>query len=827
MLTIHINNGVNPIGINPDNFKVSWYLDSEKTNARQTEYEISFFEGKTEKQIYTSGVISGGDMSRYFTSGILKNCHSYTVKVSVILSNNEKICGTLPFTTQTTFSNAKWICGDVLHDVTSYFTKFKKELSICKKVTSAVLYTSFHTYGKLWVNGNLITGLVTPAPSNIEFSKYYLSYDITDFLKKGDNSFESIIYYINEDGQNFIKGIAGFLCEAHIYYEDGTKDVLASNEDWLTTNDTHYSNNTPFQQNRKMSTVTEYDFGHKTATWKNVQISEIENEKWGLKPQFIPEGAVYEVINPLPTDLQNIGVQVFDTGKIVSGWVRVCINSKNAQNITIRYSEDLDENGRVRHNVANESSENYLDRFITVPNQNCVFEADFTYKAFRYFEIIGADFIIDTNCINVISAGTKLNTIGEFSCSNPLLCDIYSACIQTQINNTLNALTDCPHREQSQYVADSNLQLDTLLYNFDGYPLALKVLDDFSFAQYPDGTFPFVYPSNNKDLIIPEWDLYYLEVMKKAYDYHRDISVIEKYFSTAERVITHALDKIGEDGLVLCDDNWHIDDWPYPKTTKEKLKCRSVENFLVYNDLKLLSFFAEKINLHEKSALYIQIADKLKTAIIDKLYNAESLSFTDGLGTASISQAVNVAALYYDITPRKDRNEILNRIANEPLECSVVMTNRLLHLLFSNGYDGRAYQILSSPDYPGWGNMILSGYKTVWEGFDNKESHSHAWNAYPARMFQQYICGINTDRINDNILSVSPKVLLPLNFAKTTAVTPKGVVLVDWEKKDNKVYLKVKAPAGIKVNIKLSGNKTKYKYSENKNGNLITLVGNL
>lgn len=64
--------------------------------------------------------------------------------------------------------------------------------------------------------------------------------------------------------------------------------------------------------------------------------------------------------------------------------------------------------------------------------------------------------------------------------------------------------------------------------------------------------------------------------------------------------------------------------------------------------------------------------------------------------------------------------------------------------LFEEGLQDQAYHLLSKPDDPGWGYMIAQGAETMWEGWDDIESHCHAWNGYPARLLQEYVCGIQS-----------------------------------------------------------------------------------
>lgn len=82
-----------------------------------------------------------------------------------------------------------------------------------------------------------------------------------------------------------------------------------------------------------------------------------------------------------------------------------------------------------------------------------------------------------------------IRQVGYFVCGDPLLNALFSACIQTQKNNALGQLVDCPHREQAQYLADADLQAESLLYHFDVVSMVEKVLTDFTDGNMPMGPF--------------------------------------------------------------------------------------------------------------------------------------------------------------------------------------------------------------------------------------------------------------------------------------------------------------------------------------------------
>ena len=86
---------------------------------------------------------------------------------------------------------------------------------------------------------------------------------------------------------------------------------------------------------------------------------------------------------------------------------------------------------------------------------------DFSFKAFRYVEVTGYPQPIEEGQSRICSAGTAMARTGHFRCSSEFLNKLYDVCLQTRRNNVLGQVVDCPHREQAQYLADTDLQAET------------------------------------------------------------------------------------------------------------------------------------------------------------------------------------------------------------------------------------------------------------------------------------------------------------------------------------------------------------------------------
>lgn len=278
---------------------------------------------------------------------------------------------------------------------------------------------------------------------------------------------------------------------------NGESEMLCTDDRWLCTDDTPYLKDMPYQQRRNITPSEHFD-AWKTEiapVWKNAVKTSPLCENHYMFLQKVSEGTVERAVTPKLVSSEN-GAYVFDAGCLITGWVKLTLSEPAGTEITIRYSENLNEEGRVGHNVANEPSESYLDKYTCsgVPGES--WRPCFSYKAFRYFEITGNTLPVAPENVVCEVAHTALKETGDFECSSKVLNKIYAACIQTQKNNAMGQLVDCPHREQAQYLADADLQAETLLYCFDEAHLAEKVLRDFTDGQFDDGTFPFSYPAN-------------------------------------------------------------------------------------------------------------------------------------------------------------------------------------------------------------------------------------------------------------------------------------------------------------------------------------------
>lgn len=711
---------------------------------------------------------------------------------------------------------ARWIWKSA-HINPNSFAYFRKEVEIEDEPCRARIFVSAHNHFKLYVNGNNVGGFVTPAPSHPEKSKYYLIYDIKDMLKKGKNILGAIVHYIGGDGQNYVNGYPGFILQFEITDNNGRVSVACvTDKSWKVLKDTPYTDSARFQQNRRISSVETYDAAaeptgwltenYDAAGWDCAVCSQAGQDSWQLARQKIPEGRIDEIINPYAAGVQEPGLQVFDAGKIISGWPGLELRGVKGTTVRMRYSENIDEHGRVGHNVANESSDTYYDEYRMRGDEMESWSPDFSYKAFRYIEVTGYPEIINPRQIKAVSAHTGIECKGSFSSSNRLFNHIYEACIATQKNNMLGQLVDCPHREQAQYIADSDMQAETLCYNFSARSILEKVLSDFRDCQFEDGTFPFVFPSNfeNPDfnIKIPEWDLHYCTLMWKIYRNYGDINTLREYYGPAKRMLEYYLGLIdGSTGLVLkCSDRWHISDWPYPDIDQQG-RCLTVQNCKIFNAIRIMSETAGLLGLEEDQSLYGQRAQELKNSVVKYLYDPDNKLFFDCMDSGESHQGTNVIAYQYGLVPEKDRAVLLEHIVREGMGCKTLLSLNLFQVLFENGKGEHALKMLNSTRYPGWGYMISKGAKTIWEGFDDIESHCHAWNAYPARLLQEYILGVKTLSPGFKEICITPFFAGDMDFARGKVYTARGNVFVGWKKDSYGIKLNIEIPGAIPARI--------------------------
>lgn len=686
------------------------------------------------------------------------------------------------------FNKAKWIWKDDKYLKNSYGWFFKY-IDLEEEIINSTINITGHNHFKLIVNGEIVSGLVTPAPSTVTKDKLYLTYDLNKYLKVGRNKIEVIVLYLGGSGQNYINAIPGFIAQGVIETKNNEIEII-SDDSFRVYNKTSYTDDMPFQQSRRITPVQYFD-DRVILNDKDSRAPTVLNGYPKYRKQEIPEGGIHRTIEP--TLLHEVdGVRVYDCGEIISGFVSIELKPKRDEEITIRYSEDL-EGLRVKHNVANEYSEHYKDIFVVKKDKETSLNADFTYKAFRYFEIEGS---ISKIKAKAHKAGTAIDIVGSLSSkTNEEINQLFRMFKKTQKNNIQGLLVDCPHREQAQYLGDSALQAESIIYNVaQRKSLIEKVIADFAYAQYEDGTFPFVAPGSTGgedfSLKIPEYDLYFVELIYERYLIDLDNTIYSKYEANLIKLLDQYINKIDNRGLVRKDKEWHISDWPYP-TVDQEGEYLAFENMLLY---KSLNMFSKMTTSKDKGEYYSKIAEQLKNTII-KEFKVNGL-YKDCDNSKSYHQGIQAYALSCGLFKDDEIEKVLTYISGLKMSSSVILGRTVLSTLFEYKKTDEALAYMF--DYEkGWGAILKTGSSTMWEGFDDIESHSHAWGMYPIRFMQEYLLGIKFDLKERDKIYINPQVTIRIKNLNGKILTERGLLEFEYNIIDNKVQFIYKIPDGL------------------------------
>ena len=683
---------------------------------------------------------------------------------------------------------------------------FRREYPLGGTPVALSLTLSAHNHLKFYVNGSRITGFVSPAPAALPTCVYNLSYrfsgdELKSLLGESQNTLclASEVQFLGDGGTNYVNGHPAFWCEGEVLFADGSRLALKTGNDWLSLSNTPYRNETPSVNRRNTNAQLDYDArkmpdalawtlpGFDAAKgFKQAVAAHEETAQWEMYPQPIPEGAVFESITPTPIARQEIGYQVFDVGRIVSGWVEFRLNAPAGTRIRVRYSEYMEEDVvSTAVGSKKQKSEHYCDYYTFSGDGEERFAFDFDYKAFQYFEIVGMDRLVRPEEITVQWAATNIHQNASFTSSDEFLTKLFRACCNTQINNVLGMPVDCPHREQAQYLADSQLQFALLSYAFAEYrEICYKTLFDFACSQKENGRFLFTAPTTGYTsmLSIPEWDLRYCDILWRYLQHSGDMRDAELFYRAASKNTQYYLNMRNDKGLLQDEPGaWNISDHPAKHVPDDPGvdTCPTVVNLLLFDSVSKLAKIAEMLGKQKESEEWARIAADCREAINQNLLNPDTRLYTMHSGVRDTNLGVTVMAINTGVAMPEDLETQLCALTDpQIMDTSVVLTFELLRAILDHGtaaQKGAAYRRIVTS----WGPMMEKGYETVWEGFLDQSSHSHAWSGYPAYHLLKDFLGVEFEGVGRKKVSVIPFLPHEIESMQGSVAMPDGVGSLD------------------------------------------------
>lgn len=837
-----------PIGIDTPSPRFSWKIVSEQRSVYQASYRIIVSEhekevNKKSGDSWDSGLIeSGNTINIAYQGATLKSNRDYFWRICIQTKSGEEIWSKIA-RFHTAFFNAsdwkaEWIT--TAEEIVHQSPVFRKNFEISKKVKQAFAYVTAGGFYEFSVNGKKVGEHVLD-PSITDYRKriLYSCYDITNNLNQGLNvagvmlangayNMRKVADRYSWGGGGSILGNPCFIAQLNITYEDGSQDIVISDQSWKYANGPITFNN--------LYGGEDYNAQLEIAGWntKDFQASDWENATLANNPggklfsQLSPPVKVTETLDPVKQSQPSEGVYLFDLGQNIAGWWKVEVKGKAGQVIRVRGAETLN-NALFSKNL--EEGDNLSDKYnyhsqvwtdYTLKGESLEnYEPRFFYSGFRYIEVATSDKkTLDKIKVagRVVRSSMKLN--GTFESSDSLLNKIHEAGLWSQKGNLVFYPTDCPHREKGAYNGDGQVIAETSIHNFQMASLYTKWIADMRDSQEENGRVPNTSPVlvggmgggvawGSAYILIPWWMNHYYNDQRILEEHYPTMKKYAEYLSTLART-----DKNPEESYILNDflSYWYsLGEWCAPGQN-DGPNHPVANTFYYYFNTKTMAEIARTLGKTEDAEKFTARCDTIKQAFNDKFFNPETCLY----GTDSTYQTYQLLALAGDIIPEGYRKKIVKTVVDDikrrgnHLNTGILGTKYLWPILVKAGYSELAYQVATQKTYPGYGFWLDNNSTTLLEEWSGKNSHNHEMFGSVVEYFYKYLAGIQSPVEGNSAKGYKHIHLQPytpdgLNFVNASLETMSGKIISNWEKKDDGLHYKVSIPANTTATIVFPG----------------------
>ena len=691
----------------------------------------------------------------------------------------------------------------------------RKSFIINKKVESARAYVTGLGFFELYVNGRKVSeDVLVPnltlygkrpslennyiaVPDNFsEYRVMYLSYDITEMLKRGENVIGAIpgngFYNVNSRWMESF-GSPRFIGQIYITYADGTEDIIVSDRTWKVSK-------SPIVIDQ-IYDGEHYDARLEQPGWCNAGF---DDSKWEqAAPRKAPEGMmkahmsptdrVMEKLQPVKIEALEEGKYRVDFGEEISGWLHLLnVEGEAGHTIDIKYICESPV-GSNSYTLKGGDPESYAARF--------------TWFVFREVEISNWPGDLKPEQLVAEAVYSNVETTGKFECSNELFNNINRIWWRSQTDNMHGGIaSDCPHRERAPYTGDGQVACVTVMHNFDARAFYAKWIQDMLGAQNPEtGYVPNGAPWQpgcgggvawGAAINIMPWEFYL---------HYGDREMLKRNYEGMKGYIRYMLTWTDEDGIMFSQapepsnpNRWlNLGDWaPASELPPDDM----VHTFFLWRCADLTSKTAHVLGNTEEAKKYADLAEKTKRAFGNKFYNRKKGTYGANGG--------NIFALKMGVPADQDQRVIAAlkadiEASDGHLDTGIFGTQFFFEVLAENGLNELAFAAMNKKTQPSYGWWIEQGATTTWEQWDGSGSRNHPMFGGGLVWFYRVLAGMNADPEAPGYkhILIKPQPAGDITFVTYSNETPYGRASVAWKKDAAKFDLDVIVPVGSTATV--------------------------
>ena len=810
-----------PIGIDVAQPRLSWMLESSQRGAKQSAYHILVASApeklaKGQGDLWDSGKVASDRSTQIDYGGKpLASHQGCWWKVRVWDERGKAQAWSAPAQWSMGLLDPKewqaaWIGRDDAKAVVpgngnkQYLpaTCIRKDFTLRKSPQRAVLYVTSLGVIEPRLNGNRVgEDFLSPGWTDYRKRVYYRAYDVTAQVHKGPNTLGAMLGdgwfrgHLSIIGQNLYGRETRLLAQLHVFYADGSSDVIASDGSWLAgfgpilASDL-YAGET---YDARLE-VSGWDRpGFTNAAWRPVQVGA------SVSPlvQAAPGAPIQRtgVLQPVAITQPRPGLKVLDFGRNFSGWVRLRISAAAGTRITMRFGEMLNPDGTVyRTNLRGAAA---TDSYICKGSGTEVWEPHFTYHGFQYVEVEGLPVRPEPKMFTGIIVGSALPLNGAFACSDDIMTRTADNMRCTIRANLIDIPTDCPQRDERMGWMDYHEVVASTLYEQDASSLLTKWVGDIVDARLADGGFPMIAPDVHRFEWSPGWADSGVLIPWTMYWVYGDRRLAERYYPD----IASHIDYYQQHSTNLVGPDVGLGDWLAPDQSTPKAL---VSTALFARCAQAMSVMAQTLGKTNDAARYEQLFQDIRAAFQRKFVNAEGK-----IGTGS--QGGYVLALAYDLLHAHQARQAADHLVaainarDGHLSTGMVTTHLLLPALSKAGRSDAAYRLLAQTTKPSWGYFLKLGATSMWErwdartekGFhpDGMNSFNHANLGTCTEWFYRTVLGIDAQAPGFQTLIIKPVPGGNLTWAKGHYDSPHGRIASAWTMKGGRLELNITIPA--------------------------------